>query len=514
MKEDLFNQIIEETTDREKYMAKFYPFYSIRQSLQVGKYKDLPSGTIIFSVLTYLLMEGKLKDKGVPYSDLEKFVGSLMNSLTEIEFTEEEIKEFTRYIFLKLTNDGSKFNYEYYDPATKSEKKVSVQYISSLLKSEHMCYITPEGIEFLLATKEVGEEHKISVYLLLLQKMMKNNDVDGVYKTISNLNTEIKKQIEQKQNLLEKLYYAPEDKYIEYLEYKDRSISILKDDEGMFEATKKQVSLYEKEILKNLSQKELEGEDKQVLIKTLKKINIELDRCISNYSALMKGTVNLINELPNIQQARLMRMFKETFSFEEKYNSMVKIDDMSLLKYLVEPMFKPYIRKQFSISKIDDMFSYKERKLAEDEREVNEEIEIGEVYTLDNEVDDRIEDNYTFYMRALLTLLSKNEKITLRDYISYLIENYGERTVMNKDVISFIYQLLPTKEGVKRLSYRELKQQIKLMNVDKVYVEVIEDLKLESFMENDIYAIPVSDPSDLVEVDDYMTIRNVKIGVN
>lgn len=517
MKADVFNQIIEETPERERHMAKLYPYFLIKQSLKLGKYKDLPAGTIIFSILSYVLTEGKLKDRGISYNSLQRYLDRLVYSLTDIKFTEEELKEFTEYIFLKLTNDGKKFTYEYFNPSTKSYDKSVVQYISVSLDketgTEYMFYITSDGIEFLLGTKEVEEEHKISIYLLLLQKMMKNNNLEDVLRTIVNLNAEIKKQVERKQELLEKLIYSPEDKFDEYIEFKSKAISILQDEEGMFKNTKKQVNIYQDEILKNISKKDISGEEKQKLLTTLKKVNIELDKCISNHSVLMKETVKLINEIPSIQQARLMRMFKDTFTFEEKYNSIMRMNDTSLLKYLVEPLFKPYIRKQFSISKIDDMFSYRERKLKEEEREVNSEVEVGEVYTLDNEVGDRIEDNYTFYMRALLTLLSERKTITLRIFLEYLIENYGERTIRNKDLISFIYQLLPTKEGLKRLDYKSLKSEVKLRNINKIYVEVIEELNLENFIDDRFYAIPVTDGSDVIEIGDYMIIRNVKMGV-
>lgn len=517
MKEEVFNQIIEETPERERHMAKLYPYFSMYQSMKLGKYKDLPVGTIIFCVLSYILTEGKLKDRGVSFKSLQQYLDNLLYRLTDKKFTDEELKELSEYLFNKFTNDGDRFTYEYYNYETKSYDKSIIQYISASLdknnSSEYMLYITTEGIEFLLGTKEVAEEHKISIYLLLLQKMIKNNNLDDILRTIINLNTEIKRQIEEKQDLLEILLYSPEDKFEKYKEYKDKAINILKDEEGMFKNTKKQVSIYQEDILKNLSKKDLTGEEKQRVLTMLKKVNIELDKCISNHNMLMKETVNLINELPNIQQARLMKIFKETFMFEEKRNAIVKLDDMSLLKYLVEPLFKPHIRKQFSISKIDEMFSYKEKKLKEEEREVNLEEEVGEVYTIDREAEDRIQDNHTFYMRALLTLLSENNQITLREYIAYLIDKYGEKTVRNKDMISFIFEFLPKKEGVRKFDYKVIELDNKRRGIEKIYVDVIEDLRLDIFMEEKLYTIPVADKRDVVELGDYLFITNVKIGV-
>lgn len=511
-------QINQEIPIRHQYIAKFNPFFSIIESMKKGKYKDYAHSTIILELLSFMLYEGKLKEKKIYLNDIKSFIINFMEKSYGVVFiNEEEALIFTMDLLVKVTNDGFKFIYEFYDPIKKGIFTAGVQYIkgeNDRKSGEDYYFITNEGIEFLLATKELGDESRISIYLLLIQKQLKNNNLEEVLNRLVSINAEILKQIDEKQELIELLSYDSADKFDDYLSYKEKVIDTLRDEEEMFQNTKSQISLYEEEYLSKLSKEEQEKVVNAPLL--LEKIKRELEKNIINHAYLINATIELSNEIPKIRAERMRRMFKSNFNFEHHAEKILKCDNLELLKYLFEPLYKPKLKKDFNINKIRDMFSYKIRTVNEEEVQINKEEVTDEIInTIALEVEDRIEDNFTLYTTSLLNLLSVSQdyKTDLREYITILKKIHGESSIENKDLLAYIFALVPHEKDKKRFLYKYLTGDNELSEIYKVYINVIKkDNQLEFLQNHEMICTPVIE-NDYIEIDEILRIRNMVIEV-
>ena len=513
MSKSNYEQIISEIPKRQEHLSKYFPFFSMLESMKSGKYRNYSSSTLVIGLMSFMLYEGKLKEKELYFLDIQEFLSKFMLRHYNVQFTEEEAIDFTRDMLDKLGNKGLRFSYNYLNPLKNAEYTESVQYISASpdrKTGSHKYFLTNVGIEFLLNTKEFGDESKISIYLLLLQKQLKNNNLEEVLNKLVTINAEIKKQIEEKQELIELLVYAPNDKFEEYLDYKNRAIITLLDEEEMFSYTREQVLTYEKNYLENMSKPEKAKVKDAPII--LEKIKRELERNIVNHASLMNSVLELSKEIPKIRADRMRRMFKSSFNFEAQANEILKMDDLELLKYLINPLLTPKTIKSFNISKIGEMFSYKEKVSSNEKKEVNDEELLGEIYTIEDEVSDRLYCNYSFYMRELLCLLAKNESIDLDLFIKHLSKNYGNQIVENRDFISFVHLLIPHAKDRKRFEYEVLRDDVELSRIYKVFVEIIKSNEnLESLEDKEMICTPMKD--EYVELDDILKIRNMLIEV-
>lgn len=510
-------QIKQEIPIRQEYLGKFYPFFRILESMKAGKYKEYSHSTIVLALLSFMLYEGKLKEKKIFLTDIITFITNFMEESYGVILDEEEAKSFSMDLLGKVTNEGFKFIYEFYNPFKKALFNVDVNYIkgeNDRKTGYDYYFITNVGIEFLLSTKEFGDESRISIYLLLIQKQLKNNNLDEVLNRLVSINAEIIKQIEEKQELIELLSYASNDKFDEYVNYKDRAIATLRDEDEMFTNTKAQVILYEEEYLHKMSKEEQQKVVDAPLM--LEKIKRELEKNIINHAYLINATIELSNEIPKIRAERMRRMFKSNFNFEHQAEKILKLDDLENFKYLFQPLYKPKLQKTFNINKIKDMFSYTARVISEEEKEVNKELITGEVvYTVEHEVSERIECNFTFYTKALLNIISisKGNKTDLKEFISILKKSYGDVAIEHKDLMTYIYALLPHKKDKKRFIYSKLISEKEIHEIYKVYREIIKnDKDFEFIKDKEMICTPVKD-DDYIEIDDILRVKNMVIEV-
>lgn len=510
-------QIKEETLIREQYLSKYYPFFKTIETMKFSKYKDYPISNIILALLSFLLYEGKLKEKNIFLTDISKFMKMFIEDAYSKILTDEEALTFSKDIIDKVSNQGIKFTYQYHNPIKNVLYNESIQYIkgSNDKKTGYDVYsITNIGIEFLLSTKEFGDESKISIYLLLIQKQLKNNNLNEIENRLISINAEIIKRIEEKQELIEILSYAPMDRFEEYLNYKEKALSILIEEEEMFKTIKNQISIYENDYLSNMSKEEKKKIENAPIM--LERIKIELERNLTNHTRLINATIELSKEIPKIRTERMRRMFKSSLNFDNQANKIIKADDLSLFKYILEPLYKPNLKKIFNIEKISDMFSYVDKKIDTENNTVYSDKEIiGTVYTFEDEIVERIECNFVFYTKILLNLLfmSEDRKIYLRNFIDILNRLYGYAAIDHKDLMTYIFSLLPCEKEKQKFIYNYLIDKKDLNEIYRAYIQVIkDDESYMKFRDSEVVFTPV-EGNDYIEIDNIMKIKNMIIEV-
>ncbi|MGV8983552.1 hypothetical protein [Clostridium sp.] len=456
---------VEDMNSRQLTLKKYYPFFEIYKLNKISsKFQEFDMSSLSLAVMHFLLVEGKLKEKGVSFQDIEKFLGEYIEKSTNDKVQDKDLRELVKYITIKLNNStGEAFVYTYFDPKKRemvSETVKYIKYIPSKKNSEEYLYhLTNDGIDFFLQTKEFGEESKVTIYLLLLQQQLKNSDFEGVYNSVVKINAEVLQQIEKKHEVSESLLYAGDEGYKKYKEYCREVSSRLNDEHDLFATTYKMVKEVKDEYIKKANinfadMKEEEQENLQFLYSTDKELGLTIER----HSNLLNEVVLLKKDVLNIRKERRRKAFKKSFNFETFFNIAIRENDLSAIKGIINPLLKPNIKKQINPFKIDSMFNFSQTKKIDDE--INE-IAIGvstdEIITVEEMTKERILNNYTFYMHTLLDLIKNTNSTTLQGLSDALIIKYSIDSLLNADFSAFIFDLNEIREvvgGKPALNYR------------------------------------------------------------
>jgi len=185
-KEDILaREIIQENTggkDQERYLADDFleeldarmeqvkVYFPIIDMLRKRKLEDeflrlVPE--LCFLLLSYLIYEGKLKHKGITFENLETFLDKALKQIPVKHLELEILRELTVEILDGLQNGGRNFTVNTYNFKTGSfrEKYVKLLEIKQFENNVLQYYITEQGADFYLRTKEFPDETKITINL-------------------------------------------------------------------------------------------------------------------------------------------------------------------------------------------------------------------------------------------------------------------------------------------------------------------------------------------------------------
>lgn len=139
-----------------------------------------------------------------------------------------------------------------------------------------------------------------------------------------------------------------------------------------------------------------------------------------------------------VRKAKLSRL-RSHMDFTATLNALIKRDKADALEILLNPLFKPNIKKNFNITAIDDALTVKPAKYEFKEKVTNEELK--DIVFADEVEDARIRFNYIFIMNNIIALLSKKDSLTLKEFNEYMEKAYDERILKNADYYSFFVNL-------------------------------------------------------------------------
>lgn len=128
-------------------------------------------GYITMAVLRFFIEENNFNERDITYPQCEAFIKELLIRDFDIEIEDEDMADLILYIFDKIRNDGKAFEFIFYDPGKKQKKTGRVRLIDSrITDGKVLYYITADGIEFYLDTKEIKDESKINVEQVCLRR--------------------------------------------------------------------------------------------------------------------------------------------------------------------------------------------------------------------------------------------------------------------------------------------------------------------------------------------------------
>lgn len=443
---------IEEMNARHLNMKKFLPYFELMKLNKTGvKYKEYDMATLSLVVIYYILMEGKLKERGISFQEIQECVREYIKKAYLKELDLEEERELTRYILLKLQNEGESFKYTYYDSVRHKESVENVRYIT--FRQNYNAngiieyYLTSEGIEFFLQTKEFGEESKVTIYLLLLQKQLQSNNFENVYNLVIKINTEVQQQIDKKKEIERDMIYASQDSFNRYTEYTDKSIKYLVEEKDLFESTFKMISEIKEEYLNKANvnlyeMKESEKNNIQYLFNTSEELSLTVDR----HSKLLSELVDLKKKTITIRDERRKNAFKKNYNFENFLNTALKVDNVFSFKALISPLLKINVGKSFTPEKINNMFLRVSQKTVEDKIVDNLPQEVEKIISVEEVSLERIKQNFKTYFKVLLSLMVESKEVSLIQLTNEVNIKYGEDAVNHPDFREFIFTLNSRKD--------------------------------------------------------------------
>ena len=130
-KKDILELCITDTNARQMTLRKYMPFFEmVKLNSTSKKYDNFDLSSLALAILHYLLVKGKLQERGIQFEELESFVKEYISKSYDIELDTDESIGLTDYVLKKLNNDtGEAFVYKYYDPQRKEFVQEKIKYI-------------------------------------------------------------------------------------------------------------------------------------------------------------------------------------------------------------------------------------------------------------------------------------------------------------------------------------------------------------------------------------------------
>ena len=419
----LAREIIHDHSARMMNIKKYYPYFKLTETdfsaYQGGKYGMLDMGYILMAVLRFFIEENSFKEKDVTYNEYGLFMKDIYSRDFELSLSEEEEKELSLYIFDKIRNDGKPFTYQYFEPSEKVKRTIRMRIIDSRIKDDTICYyLTSDAIEFYLDTKEIKDESTISIAQVLLSKMIENKNFKGGTEVIKRINSEVNRLKMKKNDVLALMSEDVFEGAKAYEEFVNTGIKWFDEEQKSFE---KNMEL----VKEALSRTEGDTENTAAL-QDIFELETELKKAIVKHSELLNACVELQRMADEmISDAKFSRL-RRSFDFSDALKTAMEEDNAAGLGLLIAPLLTLNIKKTFDFTYIDRLLTLPAVK-----EEKGEEIgnSVEEEYVYDDELEEqRIDENFGFYIINLLKYIQQRETFKLSEFNDDIREKYGDES--------------------------------------------------------------------------------------
>ena len=476
LKHVMINDIIADNIARMQNLKKYYPFFVLNENTfsqyKEGKYAFLDMGYITLAILRFFINENNFHERYISYDEYELFMMELLERDFDLDEELEEKKALVLYIFDKIKNEGKAFEFRFYDPENKKSKIARVKLIDSKIENGQVFYfITSEGIEFYLDTKEIKDESKINISQLLLEKMIISNNFKGGIDVVKRINSQVKQIKEKKEQVLSMLNIDIFEGEKAYQEYMDTIAKWFNEEQKLFIKNK---ALIDKAIEKaSFDNNEKTGK----AFEDINKLETELKQTIYNHSQLISETMELTRLADNIISRAKLRRLRPIFDFRNTLNKIMDMDRPEAMSKILMPLFSPQIRKTFSIKSIDNMLTLRNEDDKKGEKIEKKELDLDFLYD-DEILDKKISHNFTMLFYELLDQINKWEHLSLKEYNGILEIKFGKEIYKNRDLYSFLVHLSgKTEYSMKQMC---IKQDTLL---EEMVIEGLKDEDKEKFMD-------------------------------
>lgn len=440
----MIHDIIEEQNARMQNLKKYYPFFVLSETALTqykdGKYNGLDMGYITMAVLRFFIEENNFNERDISYTQCEEFIKKLLVRDFDVAIDEDDMADLVLYIFDKIRNDGKAFEFAFYDPGKKQKKIGRVRLIDShIVDGKVLYFITSDGIEFYLDTKEIKDESKINVEQLLLEKMITGENFKGGIEVVKRINSEVNRLVREKDAIVDMLSYdvfAGAKAYETYMETVGKWFA---EEQKLFAKNK---ALVDKAVAKANFESLTNGSAR---MDEISELELELKKTILKHGSLINSTIELQNISDNmIQKAKLKRL-RPVFDFEQELQKMIKEERPDKMALILAPLFLPAINKSFSMTSIDNILTLRTEDEAKTVTAKKENVDSGFRYE-DEIQEEQSGRNYGKLFYELMEVLSRWKKISLKEFNGFLEIRFGKEIYENADYYAFLTHLAQKQE--------------------------------------------------------------------
>ncbi len=440
----MIHDIIEEQNARMQNLKKYYPFFVLSETALTqykdGKYNGLDMGYITMAVLRFFIEENNFNEREISYHQCEEFIKKLLVRDFDVAIDEDDMADLVLYIFDKIRNDGKAFEFAFYDPGKKQKKIGRVRLIDShIVDGKVLYFITSDGIEFYLDTKEIKDESKINVEQLLLEKMITGENFKGGIEVVKRINSEVNRLVREKDAIVDMLSYdvfAGAKAYETYMETVGKWFA---EEQKLFAKNK---ALVDKAVAKANFENLTNGSAR---MDEISELELELKKTILKHGSLINSTIELQNISDNmIQKAKLKRL-RPVFDFEQELQKMIKEERPDKMALILAPLFLPAINKSFSMTSIDNILTLRTEDEAKTVTAKKENVDSGFRYE-DELQEEQSGRNYGKLFYELMEVLSRWKKISLKEFNGFLEIRFGKEIYQNADYYAFLTHLAQKQE--------------------------------------------------------------------
>ena len=450
----MLHDIIDFHGDRMRNLRRYYPFFCLQNTafhlFKEGKYGFLDMGYITLAVLRFFIEENQFNDRSVQYPEVAEFISGVLARDFSLTLPREEEKELVDYIFDKLKNDGKPFVMEYFDPIKKAKASVRMKLIDATLSGDTVLYsVTADAIEFYLDTKEIRDESKINIQQILLEKMIHTKNFKGGIDVIRRINSEVNRLRLQKREVLALLGSNVFDGVKALEEFNRTGMRWFSEEQKLFSHN---MELMERARAK--AEESVEGQKDMESLRGIYLLETELKKAMANHGELLADCMDLQMRADEMIRKYKYSRLRGAFDFRAYVSAAEEADDVTLLSHLIEPMFLPRLRKQFSLLQTDEIFAASP-ETGEKAELVSEAKE--EMYRFEDEIEEeRISGNYGAIVRTLLDELLATEKVSLSRLNHKLEMKFFDGIFKNSDYYSFLVHICQKKEyDLERIPHKQ-----------------------------------------------------------
>lgn len=406
------------TISRQEFLGIYYLYFYICQHNRF----NFDLGNLIISLLNYMVENGKLDFYAMKPNDIKLFIDKyFIEYNSKNPLSNEDINTLLNRLE-GVNPDGTSILYKF------SDKSQKVSYISFDIENNGY-KITDMGLQFLISSKEVPQDSKVTISLYLFKLQIKKHKYQSALDTIKNVNMETNRQLSLKNKVLDIAHYdAPLGNKLYNDYWKD--FTNLRDEERQYY---QQAKDFLKEYQEVSQSDDITPKDREIL----RQIDVELNISTTLQNKYILEISSMGKELAELNINNMNNIFDTRFNFKEHFEKIYSSSNIgySLISILT-PMLLPKKIRFFDVS---IPFLQQPVKSIEDiPPNTTETISYTDFSKL---YENRKINNYLVLFEILIDILEKYPTCDIRKFIEVVKNSKGENAIQSIDFLAFLIDL-------------------------------------------------------------------------
>lgn len=406
---------------RQEFLSIYYLYFYICQRNRF----DFDLGNFIIALLSYMVENGKLDFYAMKSKDIKLFTDKYFFDLkVKNPFSNEDLNTLLNRLE-GVNPDGTAIVYSFMNGSEK------VSYITFDIENDGY-KITDMGLQFLISSKEVPQESKLTVSLYLFRLQIKKHKYQSALDTIKNINMETKRQLSLKNKVLDIARYDALLGNKMYNDYWKDFVSLRSEENQHYQQAKDFLKEYQ-----DISQNEtITPHDRELL----RKIDFELNASTTLQNSYILEISSMGKELAEMSLNSIHNIFDNKFNFNEHFKNAYTSKDMpNSLITLLTPILLPKKIKYFDLS---TPFAQQSVKSKEDTMNVKPTIKKDTHFIDYSKVyESRKLNNYLIFFEILIDMLRVAPIDDIRQFIEQVKTIKGDTAIQSIDFLGFLTEL-------------------------------------------------------------------------